>query len=67
MIYVKSVRASMYLCRTGKSENRLGEQVAGGDALPRAPQLDEPRSKPSGYTQLERVVGRKSVREPVIC
>ena len=40
MTYGKSVRASMYLSGTGKSENRLGEQVAGGNALPRAPQLD---------------------------
>ena len=40
MTYVKSVRASMYLSGTGKSENRLGEQVAGGNALPRAPQID---------------------------
>lgn len=41
MTYVKSVRASMYLSETGKSENLLGEQVAGANALPRAPQLDD--------------------------
>lgn len=40
MAYVKSVRASMTLSGAGKSENRFSEQVAGGNALPRAPQLD---------------------------
>lgn len=39
MTYVKSIRASMHLSGTGKSENLLGEQVAVGNALPRAPQL----------------------------
>ena len=36
MTYVNSVRASMTLSGVGKSENRLGEQVSGGNALPRA-------------------------------
>jgi len=30
----------MHLSGTGKGENRLGEQMAGGAALPRAPQLN---------------------------
>lgn len=40
MAYVKPVRVSMTLSGSGKSENRLSEQVAGGSALPRTPQLD---------------------------
>ena len=38
MTYAISVTASMMLSGVGKSENRLAEQVAGGNALPRAPQ-----------------------------
>lgn len=33
-------QTSINLSEAGKSENRLGEQVAGGNALPRAPQID---------------------------
>lgn len=36
MTYGKSIRASMYLSGTGKSENRLGEQVTGEYLLLRA-------------------------------